>query len=54
VAIWIGVVVVGLIAAGIALKRRFLPSSRASGIDLGEVSQSWLTEQKAEKRHDRF
>jgi hypothetical protein len=47
VGIWIGVAVVGLIAAGIALKRLLAPSSR--DIDLGEVSQSWLTETRANK-----
>jgi hypothetical protein len=47
VGIWIGVALVGLIAAGIALKCFFAPSS--SDIDLGEVSQSWLTEIRANK-----
>jgi hypothetical protein len=47
VGLWIGLAVVGLIAAGIAVKRFLAPSS--SEIDLGEVSQSWLTETKANK-----
>jgi hypothetical protein len=45
--IWIGVAVVGLIAATIALKR--LLASSSSEVDLGEVSQSWLTEIRANK-----
>jgi len=48
--IWIGVVVVGLIAAGVAIKRLLARSSRSSDIDLGEVSQSWLTDKRADKR----
>jgi hypothetical protein len=47
VGLWIGLAVVGLIAAGIAVKRFLAPSSPE--IDLGEVSQSWLTETKANK-----
>jgi hypothetical protein len=47
VGLWIGLAVVGLIAAGIAVKRFLAPSSHE--IDLGEVSQSWLTETKANK-----
>jgi hypothetical protein len=47
VGLWIGLAVVGLIAAGIAVKRFLAPSS--TEIDLGEVSQSWLTETKANK-----
>ena len=44
---WISVAVVGLIAAGLVLKRLLAPSS--PDIDLGEVSQSWLTETRANK-----
>jgi hypothetical protein len=47
VGIWIGVVLVGLVAAVLALKRFLAPSS--SDPDLGEVSQSWLTETRANK-----
>jgi hypothetical protein len=47
VGIWIGLAVVGLIAAGIAVKRLLGRSS--SDVDLGEVSQSWLTETRANK-----
>jgi len=46
VGIWIGVGLVALIATGIAIKRFLAPSS---DIELGEVSQSWLTEKRANK-----
>jgi hypothetical protein len=45
--IWIGVALVGVIAAGIAFRRFRARSS--SQIDLGEVSQNWLTETRANK-----
>lgn len=45
--IWIAVAVVGLVAAGIMVKRFLAPGS--SDVDLGEVSQSWLTEARANK-----
>jgi len=47
VGIWIGVAVVGVIVAGIAIRRFLAPSS--SNIDLGVVSESWLTETRANK-----
>jgi hypothetical protein len=47
VEIWIGMALVGLIVAGMALRRFLAPSS--SDIDLGEVSQSWLTEARTNK-----
>ena len=47
--VWIGVSVVGLIAVGIAIRLRLARSSESSDISLGEVSQSWLTENRADK-----
>ena len=50
--VWIGV----LIAAGVAglvVKRLFLSNARPD-IDVGAVSQSWLTEHRAAKREDRI
>jgi hypothetical protein len=41
------VAVIGLVAAGLVLKRFLAPAS--SEVDLGEVSQSWLTEIRANK-----
>jgi hypothetical protein len=49
VEIWIGVALVGLIVAGITIKRLLARSSGSSDIDLGEVSQSWLTEKRTDK-----
>ena len=46
---WIGVSVVGLIAVGIAIRRWLARSSESSDINLGEVSQNWLTENRADK-----
>jgi len=50
--VWIALVAAAVIGIGIALRRRRSPFSRTSEIDLGEVSQSWLTEQRADKRQD--
>lgn len=44
---------VGIVGAGFAVTR--LRRSRGnSSFDLGEVSQSWLTEQRASKQSDRW
>jgi hypothetical protein len=49
-ATWIALLVAGVvIALGIATKR----ATKASRIDAGQVSESWLREQRAEKQ-DRF
>jgi hypothetical protein len=48
-AVWIAVVVAGIVAVGFALKRAFVGRK----IDSGQVSESWLREQRAEKQ-DRF
>ena len=45
--IWIAAALVGVIVAGIILKRFLAPS--ASEVDLGQVSESWLTETRANK-----
>ena len=45
--IWIVVGVIGLVVAGLAL-RRFLARD-SSEVDLGQVSQSWITESRANK-----
>jgi hypothetical protein len=47
VEIWIGAAVIALVVAGLALRRLLAPSS--SEVDLGQVSQSWLTETRANK-----
>ena len=49
-AVWITLVIVGVIGAGFVWKRT---SSSARAIDAGEVSESWLREHRAEKQ-DRF
>jgi hypothetical protein len=51
--VWLGVVIAG---AGVAalLYRRFLSNSHHKSIDVGTVSESWLSEQRAGKRDDRF
>lgn len=46
--IWIVAAVICLVLAGLALKRFLAPAS--SEVDLGQVSQSWLTETQANKR----
>jgi hypothetical protein len=51
---WIGVLIAGGAAiAGYVLKR-WLGAAPESSIDVGPVSQGWLTEQRAGKREDRF
>ena len=45
--IWIGAGVIGLVVAGLALKRFLTRGS--SEVDLGQVSQSWITETRANK-----
>jgi len=47
VGIWIAVAVICLVVAGLALKRFLAPAS--SEVDLGQVSQSWLTDTRANK-----
>jgi hypothetical protein len=48
--IWLTALLAGLLGVGWAMKRR----SMARKIEAGDVSESWLREQRAEKRHDPF
>lgn len=45
--IWIVAAVIGVILVGLAIRRFLAPAS--SEVDLGQVSQSWLTETRANK-----
>jgi hypothetical protein len=45
--IWIAATVIASIVAGLAFRRFLAPAS--SEVDLGQVSQSWLTETRANK-----
>ena len=45
--IWIAATVTVLIVVGLVLRRVLAPAS--SEVDLGHVSQSWLTETRANK-----
>ncbi len=47
--IWVAVLIVGLVGAGVAWRR----TSAVRTINAGQVSPSWLREQRAEKV-DRF
>jgi hypothetical protein len=47
---WISIVLLGIISIGFVVTR--LVRSRRSS-DLGEISQNWLTEQRAKKQSDR-
>jgi hypothetical protein len=54
--LWIGAAIIGAATlAGFVLKRLlYAGSASRNRIDVGVVSQSWLTEQRAGKRDDRF
>ncbi len=45
--IWIAVAVIALVVVGLALRRFLAPAS--SEVDLGQVSESWITEARANK-----
>ena len=45
--IWIAATVIGSVVVGLVLRRFLAPAS--SEVDLGQVSQSWLTETRANK-----
>jgi hypothetical protein len=45
--IWIAATVIGSIVVGLVLRRVLAPQS--SEADLGQVSQSWITEARANK-----
>jgi hypothetical protein len=47
VGIWIVAAVIGLVVLGLALRRFLAPAS--SEVDLGQVSQSWISEARANK-----
>jgi hypothetical protein len=54
--LWLGILIAGAAGvAGLVLKRILSAGSNArAGIDVGAVSQGWLTEHRAGKREDRF
>ncbi len=52
VTVWIAVLLAGFFGVGLVVKRVRGSSSRS--IDAGEISESWLREQRAEKQRDRF
>ena len=45
--IWIGVALIGLVVAGLAFWRFLVPAS--SEVDLGQVSQSWITQARGQQ-----
>ena len=45
--IWMAVVMIALVLLGLGLRRFLAPAS--SEVDLGQVSQSWITEARANK-----
>lgn len=52
--VWIGVLIAGAAGlAGLIVKRLLRGSRRAASIDVGTVSQGWLSEQRAGKDEDR-
>jgi hypothetical protein len=50
--VWIAVMIAAVVGVGVAARRFRAPSSPR--IDVGDVSDSWLREQRAEKRQDRY
>jgi hypothetical protein len=50
--VWIAVLIAGVVGVGFAIARR--RSSSSPTIDAGDISESWLREQRAEKQRDRF
>jgi hypothetical protein len=47
VEIWIAATVIASVVVGLVVKRLLAPAS--SDVDLGQVSQSWITEARANK-----
>jgi hypothetical protein len=45
--IWIAATVIGSVVAGFVLRRFLAPAS--SEVDLGQVSQNWISEARANK-----
>ena len=53
--VWIGVLIAGAAGvAGLLVKRLLLGSDRGNPIDVGTVSEGWLSEQRAGKREDGY
>ena len=53
--VWIGVLIAGAAGmAGLLVKRLLLGSGRGTPIDVGPVSEGWLSEQRAGKREDGY
>lgn len=53
--VWIGVLIAGAAGlAGLIVKRMFAGSGGGPPIDVGTVSEGWLSEQRAGKRDDRY
>jgi hypothetical protein len=53
--VWLGVVIAAAAGAvGLVLRRLLSDANRGGSIDVGPISQSWLSEQRAGKRDDRF
>lgn len=52
--VWLGVLIAG--AAGVAglIVKRLLTGSSGHPIDVGTVSEGWLSEQRAGKSEDRY
>ena len=48
--VWIGIAVAAVVILAVVLRRLVAPRDRKpTDVDLGSVSQSWLTEQRADK-----
>lgn len=53
--VWLGVLIAGAAGvAGLIVRRLLTGSSNGHPIDVGAVSESWLSEQRAGKREDRY
>ena len=53
--VWIGVLIAGAAGvAGLIVKRLMTGSDHGAPIDVGTVSQGWLSEQRAGKQDDRY
>lgn len=52
--VWIGLLIAGAAVAGLIVKRFVSSSSHGGTIDVGAVSEGWLSEERAGKREDRF
>ncbi len=53
--VWLGVLIAGAAGlVGLVVKRLLSGSNGGSPIDVGTVSEGWLSEQRAGKREDRY